>query len=196
MSIDIFILQKHKSLFFDIYDVVNEYDYSGIQFIKHNINSKSGNLECQMCGKVTVYITNENKCPSCSYKTHNLKCDDCFRHISCISCGGKSDKMIKVDHKVLCRNNRCLMPFGYFINYKYSRCSCNILSQVGICQDLQFYVDKFMVKNKTCWDKKRLLPDLTSTDPFNCTHCILNTKYKDVSNCPIYKYNTLTCNCY
>lgn len=191
MTIDIYMLRKNK-IYGDIYDITDEYDYSSIQLL----TNPQKDFTCGDCGNKTVYITNENKCPSCSYKKHTLRCDYCCRNISCVSCGGKTGEMLEIDRKVFCRNNRCLMSFGYFINYKGSKCVCDITGKLDLYRDLQKYVGKFLPKATTCWNLKRKLPDLTYSDETDCTHCHLNKKYRDLSYKRKEKALRVTCNCY
>lgn len=189
MAIDIYAINKHKLPYYT-YDITESYDYSNINFINGDKEFK-----CTDCDKKTLYWTSENKCPSCSYKTHKLRCDYCYRSICCVSCGGKQKKMMEIDRKVFCRNNRCLMPFGYFINYEESKCTCSVLNGVDLCKDLQKYVSGFIKQKETCWNRKRKLPDLSYSND-DCTHCRLNKKYRDVSNIRLEKAIMITCNCY
>lgn len=191
MSYDIYMLEKNK---YNLYDTYDNHDYNNIIFKK-----EKNDFKCNKCNNKTVFITDEGLCPPCNFKKNScFKCEYCNRQVGCISCGGKSKYSIQIDSITFCRANKCLMPFGFYIPYKESECVCskNIENFTVLCKDLCNMVNSFMKKPTTIWNNYLILPDLTTTKSYKCTHCEFNKKYKSIGDCKYYNPKYLLCNCF
>ena len=191
MLTDIYMLEKHK---YTLYDVNTTHDYSNVIFKK-----EKKDFICSNCNTKTVFITDANLCPACNFEKNScFRCGDCNRQIGCVSCGGKSHSSILINGIIFCKANKCLMPFGLYIPYKESKCVCakNIENFTLLCKDLSNMVNSFNKKPTTCWSECHILPDLSTSKSYNCTHCELHKNYKSVSDIKYYNSKYLTCNCF
>ena len=191
MLTDIYMLEKNK---YNLHDINSSCDYSNVIFKKEKID-----FICSNCTTKTVFLTDAGLCPSCHFEKNScFKCGDCNRQLGCISCGGKSKCSVQINGLTFCRTNKCLMPFGFYIPYKESICVCskNIENFTVLCKDLSNTVNSFGKKPLTCWNEYYILPDLSTTKSFNCTHCELDKKYKSVGDIKYYNSKYLTCNCF
>ena len=122
-------------------DLSNTIHISRSQAQLKGMNASSGSLTCQECSKITPFLydsdfTPRYLCPPCLYSMggHKRRCNICSKKHGCDSCGGKPDVMIWIDREekthenmlLLCARDRCMMPFGFYIENNSLACSCSL----------------------------------------------------------------------
>lgn len=192
-------------LYTDIYTTINnkykKYKTLGIHDQSNLIFINKKELICSKCDNPTIYLYDISKeellCPQCFFNIFGTqrKCKNCFRKVGCDSCGGKSEKMIKINNISLCLNDNCLNSFGYELSFKKNiKCTCdvdllNIVSN-HLHPHLNNIVKKFLFSN----DENIEINNLRKINNY-CTPCKNPKKYKSIGEYTIYKGNYLICNC-
>ena len=163
-------------------------------------------LTCQSCRKATRFLYDSSigyVCPPCLHARwgYARDCPRCGRKIGCDSCGGVADVMIEADDNLLlCAQDRCAMPFGYYIQHGKLVCSCerDIIRGMGekLLTDLIPIVEEMIVDPPNAWSYWReqsvQLGDLSMSRADRCLPCQISRKY--VRACEFVQGDA-ACNC-
>ncbi len=161
---------------------------------------EGSNLVCDKCSRKTLFLYEASigrVCPPClnEHWGERRSCHACYRKIGCDSCGGMNLGMVEANgpygYILLCLKNKCLMPFGYYVDsFKCNaRCSCERdifrLVKKKLPTDLHPFVRNFLVDPSFSWDywmpeRPIHLGDLSWTRKDRCLPCQLSAKYKHV----------------
>jgi hypothetical protein len=156
--------------------------------------NKNNNCLCKICLKVSLFVYDSFIgfiCPQCFHNqcSRIRHCSICKKKAGCDTCGGKSKYMYEIEDKLLCSQDRCLMPFGYYYPNPSLECFCeqDILKALKskLTTNMCSIVSKIITTTTPLADnylqnKNIILGDLSSPIKNRCVKCQISSKYINI----------------